>query len=211
MPVRKPARWRPPDQACVALLAYNAALPAERLNVADTVKVQWQAYLGEGALLLSDMGRVLLAFVQDTSGRHDALCGCSNRRNNDERYGDGGIWGASPNGRDLLALAGAKVGLDRRDVGPALNLFKGVRVGADGALSFDGSSAPGASVHLEAAMDVLVLLANAPHPLDDRATYSGSTARVTAWRPSGPPVAVSDTPERERAYQNTDAYVRTQR
>ena len=44
------------------------AQPIERLNVADTVKVQWQAYLGAGSLLLSDMGRVLLSIVADTSG-----------------------------------------------------------------------------------------------------------------------------------------------
>ena len=35
------------------------AEPWERLNVADTVKVQWQVYLGAGHLLLSDQGRVL--------------------------------------------------------------------------------------------------------------------------------------------------------
>ena len=65
--------------ACANLLVYNAAQPLERLNVADTVKVQWQAYLGAGSLLLSDMGRVLLSIVADTSGTHDALCGASNR------------------------------------------------------------------------------------------------------------------------------------
>ena len=42
--------------ACVHLVVHNAARPAERLNVADTVKVQWQAYLGPGRVLLSDMG-----------------------------------------------------------------------------------------------------------------------------------------------------------
>ena len=52
--------------ACVQLLVFNADAPAERLNVADTVKVQWQAYLGPGALLLSDMGRVLMTIVGDT-------------------------------------------------------------------------------------------------------------------------------------------------
>ena len=36
--------------------SYNADQPAERLNVADTVKVQWQAYLGAGAVLLSGPG-----------------------------------------------------------------------------------------------------------------------------------------------------------
>ena len=34
--------------ACANVLVYNAAQPMERLNVADTVKVQWQAYLGAG-------------------------------------------------------------------------------------------------------------------------------------------------------------------
>ncbi len=32
--------------ACASLLIYNAEMPTERLNVADTVKVQWNAYLG---------------------------------------------------------------------------------------------------------------------------------------------------------------------
>ncbi|MFD5818531.1 DUF1989 domain-containing protein, partial [Streptomyces sp. NPDC127038] len=45
--------------ACAHLLLYVADRPWERLNVADTVKVQWNAYLGEGRLLLSDQGRVL--------------------------------------------------------------------------------------------------------------------------------------------------------
>src|SRR3954452_2847204 len=43
--------------ACAHLLLYAAERPWERLNVADTVKVQWNAYLGEGRLLLSDQGR----------------------------------------------------------------------------------------------------------------------------------------------------------
>ncbi|MGW7047599.1 DUF1989 domain-containing protein, partial [Streptomyces avermitilis] len=45
--------------ACAHLLLYVADRPWERLNVADTVKVQWNAYLGEDQLLLSDQGRVL--------------------------------------------------------------------------------------------------------------------------------------------------------
>ena len=70
---RAPPRRRGPltdldGDACANLLVYNAAQPLERLNVADTVKVQWQAYLGAGSLLLSDMGRVLLSIVADTSG-----------------------------------------------------------------------------------------------------------------------------------------------
>src|SRR3546814_3734387 len=44
---------------CAGVLLHRADNPAERLNVADTVKVQWQAYLGAGQLLLSAMGRSL--------------------------------------------------------------------------------------------------------------------------------------------------------
>jgi urea carboxylase-associated protein 2 len=197
--------------ACAQLLVYNAANPIERLNVADTVKVQWQAYLDEGALLLSDMGRVLMTIVRDTSGRHDCLCGCSNRRTNQARYGDGGVAGTAPNARDLLTLAAAKHGLGRADIAPNLNLFRGVRVGADGRLQLDGTPAPAAYLELRAEVDVLVLLANTPHVLDERPQYAGTAVRVTAWRAA--PAADDDsfrhaTPERLRAFQNTDEFVR---
>lgn len=75
--------------ACAHLLLFVEGRPWERLNVADTVKVQWNAYLGENQLLLSDQGRVLASVIADTSGRHDALCGTSTLVRNTERYGDG--------------------------------------------------------------------------------------------------------------------------
>lgn len=82
--------------ACAHLLLFVADRPWERLNVADTVKVQWNAYLGEGQLLLSDQGRVLASVIADTSGRHDALCGTSTLVRNTERYGDGTPQSPSP-------------------------------------------------------------------------------------------------------------------
>ena len=99
--------------ACVHLLVFNAARPSERLNVADTVKVQWQAYLGPEAVLLSDMGRVLMTIVADTSARHDALCGSASSTVIGARYGASGIHTATPSARDLLTVAAAKHGLDR--------------------------------------------------------------------------------------------------
>jgi hypothetical protein len=68
--------------ACASLMVFNAEMPTERLNVADTVKVQWNAYLGAGKLLLSDMGRVLMSIVEDDAGTHDAFCGTSNAATN---------------------------------------------------------------------------------------------------------------------------------
>lgn len=175
-------------EACVTLVVHSAANPAERLNVADTVKVQWNAYLGPGALLLSDMGRALMAVEADSSGRHDALCG------------------PHPGSRGRLLLALAKHGLGRRDLPPALTLFTGVRVEGDGSLTFDGTPCPGTEAVLRAEMDVLVSLVNAPHRLD-RPGRVCSAVRVTAWRgaPTGPgdPLRTA-TPERARAYENTD-------
>lgn len=196
--------------ACAGLLLHRADHPAERLNVADTVKVQWQAYLGAGAVLLSDMGRALASIVEDTSGRHDALCGTTNLRANAARYGDGAPDGTCPNGRDHLAVALAKsgLGLDRRDVAPNVNLFKGAVVEDDGALRFDGEPAPGTYVELRCELPLLVTVVNVPHPLDERPDYTATRLRLTAWRGSaaGPddPIRLSS-PERERAFLNTEA------
>jgi uncharacterized protein len=193
--------------ACAGLLLHRRDATAERLNVADTVKVQWQAYLGDGQLLLSDMGRVLAAILEDTSGHHDAFCGTSNRRHNEAQYGDGAPDGPCPNGRDHFGVALAKHGLSRRDIAPNLNLFKGVRVAGDGALVLDGEPRPGAHVELRLELPLLVSLVNVPHPLDPRTEYTVTPLRVTAWR--GEPAAGDDpartaSPEAERAYLNTE-------
>lgn len=199
--------------ACANLLAYNAAQPLERLNVADTVKVQWQAYLGTGSLLLSDMGRVLMAITTDTCGTHDALCGASSRARNEAKYGSGGVHGEHPNARDRFAVSLAKHGLARRDIVPNVNLFKGVRVEADGALTFVGdASHAGAIVELRAELPVIVAVANTPHVLDPRPAYTVTPLRVTAW--SDRPTTRDDarwgaTPEGERAYLQTEEFLLT--
>ncbi|HWI70461.1 MAG TPA: urea amidolyase associated protein UAAP1 [Baekduia sp.] len=195
--------------ACANVLLFNADQPWERLNVADTVKVPWQAYVSEGHPLLSDQGRVLATVVADGSGHHDALCGTSSRAANAERYGDGEAQGPSPAGRELLLLGALKHGLGPRDVPPSLSFFQGVRVTDDGTLDFTGSAGAGASVTLRAELPLVVLIANVPHPLDPRESYMCTALEVLAWR--GAPTAPGDpqwsaTPEAERAYLNTMDY-----
>ena len=194
---------------CIALLVHNAEQSAERLNIADTVKVQWQAYPGEGTLLLSGLGRVMMSIVSDSSGRHDAFCGTSNLSTNTRRYGDGEVDGPFPNGRDRFCVELAKHGLDRRDVAPNLTLFKGVHIAPDGTIEVhaDPTEQP-TSVELRAEMNVILTLVNVPHVLDPREDYTVTPVRVTAWRaePTGPddPIRLA-TPEGERAYLNTEA------
>ncbi|MEU6277863.1 urea amidolyase associated protein UAAP1 [Streptomyces populi] len=198
--------------ACAHLLLYVADRPWERLNVADTVKVQWNAYLGEGRLLLSDQGRVLASVVADTSGRHDALCGTSTLLRNTGRYGDGSPQSASPAGRELFKLAAAKNGLGPRDLPPSLSFFQGVRIREDGSPAFTGSAGPGAAVTLRAEQDLTVLIANVPHPADPRPDYTSTPLEVLAWRArataAGDPLWEA-TPEGRRAFLNTAEFLAT--
>lgn len=197
--------------ACVSMLLFNAEQPVERLNVADTLKVQWNAYLGAGRLLLSDMGKVLMSILEDTAGTHDAFCGASNAASNAARYGDGDNWGPHPNARDRFLLAAAKFGLGRKDVHPCINWFKGVTILPDGATRFTSARCPGQQVTLRAEMDVIVILANCPHVLDPRPDYTVTPVRALAWR--GPVTPTDDpvrnaTPEGLRAFLNVEEDLR---
>ena len=197
--------------ACVSMLLFNAERPVERLNVADTLKVQWNAYLGAGRLLLSDMGKVLMSVLDDKSGTHDAFCGASNAASNAARYGDGDNWGPHPNARDRFLLAAAKFGLGRKDVHPCINWFKGVTILPDGATRLVSARASGLSVTLRAEMDVIVILANCPHDHKQKPNNTVTPLRALAWR--GVVTAPDDpirnaTPEGLRAFLNVEEDLR---
>jgi urea carboxylase-associated protein 2 len=210
-PLNRGARLRLSDlhgDACVSMLIFNAERPVERLNVADTVKVQWNAYLGAGRLLLSDMGRVMFSLLEDVTEGHDAFCGASNLAANARRYGDGFNHGAHPNARDRFVISLAKHGLNRRDIHPCVNWFKPVRIEAGGATRVNvGPFPPGRHITLRAEMDVIVVLANCPHVLDPRDDYRVTPVRATAWRgditPQDDPIR-NATPEGLRAFQNVE-------
>jgi urea carboxylase-associated protein 2 len=196
---------------CAHILLFNADQPAERLNVADTITVPGQAYLGPAQPLLSDQGRALATIAGDyVNGANDALCGCSSLAANQAHYGDGSAHGPTPAGRELFKLAASEHGLDERDIGPSISFFKRVRVGSVGELVYTGSCYTGGHVDLRAELPLIVLLVNAPHPLDPRPEYTCTPVDVLAW--DGTPTTPADpmwsfSPEWERAYLNTADYV----
>ena len=196
--------------ACASMLLFNAENPLERLNVADTVKVQWNGYLGAGRLMLSDMGRVMMSVLEDGAGTHDAFCGASNEASNARKYASGKNYGPHPNARDRFMLGVAKHGLGRKDVHPCVNWFKGARIEADGAITPQvGPFDAGRAVLLRAEMDLIVVLANCPHVSDPRPEYSITPLRLTAWRDvvTPPDDALRNaTPEGQRAFLNTEDY-----
>lgn len=150
--------------SAVALAAWSAADTSERMNLPDTVKLQWTTELKKGRVIFSDMGRVMLSIVQDSSGAHDALTGGSTpatiQKYNDPRM---------RNTRDNMVLAAAKLGLDRRDIPSLFNLFAPVRVQSEGQFEWRaGMVMQGDWAELRAEMDLVIALSNCPHPLDPR-------------------------------------------
>lgn len=214
--VNRGARLRLIDlqgDACAGFQIFNAEMPTERLNVADTMKVQWTAYMGAGKLLLSDMGRVLMSFLEDDAGTHDCICGTTNEEQSTAKYGVGEKAGRYfLNGRDRFLMGVGKHGLGRKDVHPCVNLFKGVKVEDDGTITPQiGPFKPGRSVVLRAEMDLMLVIANCPHVLDPRDVWTATPLRVTAWRgqvtPEDDPLR-NDTPEGLRAFLNVEDYYR---
>ncbi|MGY0501666.1 DUF1989 domain-containing protein [Nocardia sp. FBN12] len=173
----------PSGTTCAHLFLLRAEASWERLNVADTVKVPWQAYLSAGHPLLSDQGRVLATVLADTSGHHDTLCG------------------PTTDGRHQLHVAGAKQGLEPRDIGPSIALFRGARVAPNGAIEPTGNGPVGATIDLLVHLPLTLLVANAPHPLDDRPT---GDLDLLAWSAPTDRVTNAD-PEYRRAVDNTEA------
>ena len=196
--------------ACVHTLLYRAGNLHERLNIADTVKVPWQAYPGAGHPLLSDAGRLMATIAADT-GRHDALTGATTLAGNTAKYGAGTAHSASPAARELLTLGALKNGLGTRDVAPSLSLFKGTTVDPAGNITFAGGAGPGAAVELLLQMDAVLVLANTAHPLDPRPDFTGTAVDIVAWHAPQDLAALETgrltgplTPEHLQALRNTD-------
>ena len=185
----------------VSLACWSSVDTTERLNLPDTVKVQWTTELRKGRVLFSDMGRVLLSITEDSSGAHDALTGGSAPNN----LADGGTPGQR-NCRDNMILAAAKLGLDRRDLPAVLTLFAPVRVDAAGRFGWRGALLAGDDwVDLRAEMPLLLALSNTRHPLDPTA---GDLPAVTATRLAAVPVPADDlcrtaSSEAIRGFENT--------
>ena len=75
------------DGANVSVLLYNLLDKTERYNMPDTLKAQFTAHLTQGNILMSDNGRAMASFVQDSLGWHDSICGLTTREMTDEKWG----------------------------------------------------------------------------------------------------------------------------
>ncbi|CAN7582657.1 DUF1989 domain-containing protein [Rhizobium rhizogenes] len=185
----------------VSLVAWSAADTSERLNLPDTVKMQWTTALGKGRVIFSDMGRVMFSVTEDSAGAHDGLMGGSTFASNAAKYGEG-----TRNTRDNLILLATKAGLGKRDIPSVLALFAPVRVDQDGAFLWKPELLCGHDyVELRAEMDMIVGFSNCPHPIDPDPTYrpnSVTVTRITATVPAADDLCRTATAEAVRGFEN---------
>ncbi|MFX4281142.1 urea amidolyase associated protein UAAP1 [Aliarcobacter butzleri] len=203
------------DNASLSAMFYNASNVAERFNSADTVKIQWNAFLGKEKVLFSEMGRVLFAITDDsTDGLFDILGGISNERTIKENFGGEATYQSCRNGyyksdKENFLIELGKYGMTKKDLIPALNLFRKVDVkeGSKLVLS-DRCAKEGDVIELTAHMNVLLVLSNTPHAMDKSGVYEPSDIEITIFDA----VAFDDedyktySDEAKRGFINTNRY-----
>lgn len=200
--------------ANVSMMMFNARELTERYNMPDTLKAQHTAHLTKGNVLMSDNGRALASFVEDSLGWHDPLCGCISRAATDAKYGATNYQelrnGWLRSGRENFAVELVRNGLGMRDMMPVVNLFSKVYCDDLGVMHFsENHCQAGATVTLRTEMDILLVLSNTPNPIDPRTSYPSVPVKLEVQ--AAEPVDMQDycvnyRPENRRAFENTWDY-----
>jgi urea carboxylase-associated protein 2 len=190
-------------RSSVSLIGWREDDTSERINCADTVKVQWSTAISKGRMVLSDMGRVLLSLTEDTCGAHDLLVGGSTPASTLAAIGVPGR-----NTQENFLAATSKIGLDIRDIPPCVTFFAPVAVDESGRFCWrEGRKRPGDFVDLRAEMNVVVVASNCPHPLDPArpaATGPVTLIKYRAAAATAEDVCRTASPEAIRAFTFTD-------
>ena len=191
-------------RSSVSLIGWREEDTSERINCADTVKVQWSAAIGKGRVILSDMGRVFVSLIEDTSGAHDLLVGGSTPASALAAFGT-----ATRNTQENFLAAASKIGLDVRDISPCVTFFAPVSLDEAGRFRWrEGRKRPGDFVDLRAEMNIIIVASNCPHPLDP--ARPAASAPVTLIKHRAAAARVDD-PCRTGSAEAARAFVFTDR
>jgi uncharacterized protein len=202
------------DNCNVGALLLNADNFSERLNLPDTLKAQHIARLTTGAVLYSDMARILCSITDDTLGWHDPLGGCSDRTLVDKKYSPSSYQAARnnwhQNALDGFLIELEKYGLNSRDLMMNINFFSKVEVHDDGSMHFIPNHAKaGSAVELRAEMNTLVILNTCQHPMDPEPIYAQRPVKLTLKKVEAPgpdDICRTSRPENARGFTLTERY-----
>lgn len=198
----------------LSAMFYNADNTAERFNSADTVKLQHNAYFCKGRVLYSELGRVLFSITEDTTeGLFDAIAGISNPRIVKKNFGEGDFEHIRnryyKSDRENFLVELGKYGMGKRDMIQAINFFRKVDVKEGSKLELSSVRAkPQSYIELRAEMNVLLLLSNTPHVMEE-GEYNPSDVQLTLHKAG--PVTEDDycmnfSEQSQRAFINNARY-----
>jgi hypothetical protein len=200
----------------LSALFYNVHERTERYNAADTVKIQYNAYLSEGKALYSDMGRILMSIITDSCETHDTVCGYTMAADIEKLCGIGNYQSKRncyyKNDFDNFLVELGKYGMGRRDIMPCLNLFADAKIGGSGELLYrEDTISAGSFIELRAEMDVLVILSNTVHVLSENESYEVKPVALSIYQgeeTAADDTCVIDSERSERAFVNTRNYMK---
>ena len=189
-------------RSSVSLIGWREEDTSERINCADTVKVQWSAAVGKGRVILSDMGRAFLSVIEDTSGAHDLLVGGSTPASTLSAFGTPGR-----NTQENFLAAASKIGLDIRDIPPCVTFFAPIALDDAGRFCWKGRKRSGDFVDLRAEMNLILVVSNCPHPLDPARPAASGPVTLIKYRAglaTAEDACRTASPEASRAFAFTD-------
>ena len=177
--------------ANLSALFYNANQPLDRLNIPDTLKALHTAKLTRGHILMTDMGNALVSIVADSLGWHDPLGGHITAAMAAAKFGEHNYQQYRNdfyrNARDNFLIELTKHGLGLADIVANVNFFSKIVVDDEGRMKFVPDYCPaGARIGLRTEMDVLIVLANCPHPLSAAGEYPRARVEIEIF-PCDPP------------------------
>lgn len=194
----------PSGTASAALIGWRQEDMTERLNCADTAKIQWSAAMSKGRVLFSDMGHAFLSLIEDTSGHHDLLMGASTPASMQAAYGVDGL----RNSHENFLAAAAKLGLGLRDLPSCVTFFAPVSLDKNGRFKWaKARKVAGDFVDLRAEMNLHIVISNCPHPLDPARPAGTGSIDIIHYRAPAPKAddpCRNGSPEAMRAFTFTD-------
>jgi uncharacterized protein YcgI (DUF1989 family) len=160
------------DGANLSLLVLAAGDAVDRMNIPDTLKAQMSARIHPPMVLMSDRGLALASITGSSVDWHDCITGHGLDRHaaatgRTSYQIDGNGWRRSA--RDLLVSELRKHGRGEAELHACINLFSKVAPRDDdrGTLAFVPAwSRTGDWLSLRSELDLLLVMAAVPHPMD---------------------------------------------
>lgn len=167
-------------QQCADLIAFARDDLSTRMSPFASVTETGRIYLSTGDALVSQHFEPMLTIVDDTVGRHDALCGSCSPGMNRTRHGGLGAGKRTCHVNFVEALRPYDVRPE--DIPYSLNIFMNYPIGTDGRVEYATCmSKAGDHIEFRAHRDLIVAISNCPQELTPLNGFNPTSSRVEVF------------------------------